>query len=62
MTPERAQLFIEEIHQSGWFLSIGPQSVTASHVTFGAAVGRGDKLPDMLDDLRRQLRERELCQ
>lgn len=62
MTPERAQLFLEDLHRAGWSLAIGPYQISATHVTFGVAMGRGDKLADMLGDLRANLKARELVE
>ncbi len=54
--------FLEDLHQSGWVVVTGPRCVAAIHSTWGTCLGRGEKLPEMLDDLRAFLRKRELCE
>lgn len=62
MTPERAMQFLGDLHRSGWALGIGPLYLAATHNNWGCAIGRGDDVASMLDDLREQLRKRELCE
>lgn len=62
MTPDRALHFLADLHLSGWTIVIGPRVTCAVHSTWGGEVGRGDDMASMLDDLRRRLRERELCE
>lgn len=62
MNPERAMLFLFDLNKSGWAIGLGPYYVVATHTTWGAAMGKGEDLAERLDDLRRQLQARELCQ
>lgn len=62
MNPERAMHFLCDLHMAGWCIGIGPYYVVATHTTWGAAMGKGEDLAERLDDLRKQLQARELCQ
>lgn len=55
-------LFLADLNRSGWAIGIGPYYVAATHATWGAAMGKGEDLAERLDDLRKQLQARELCQ
>lgn len=62
MNPERAMVFLGDLHKAGWAVFIGARYTLASHYTWGHEQGRGDDLASQLDDLRNRLRDRELCE
>lgn len=62
MNPERALHFLADLHLSGWVVVLGQRYTVACHATWGAVMGRGDDFASMLDDLRAELRKRELCE
>ncbi len=62
MNPDRALHFLADLHLAGWIVILGPLYAAATHNTFGVAIGRGDDFASMLDDLRANLKARELVE
>jgi hypothetical protein len=62
VNPERAMLFLGDLHSQGWSITLGQTYAVATHRTLGVAQGLGNDLASMVDSLRDELRKRGLAE
>jgi hypothetical protein len=62
VNPERAMLFLGDLHSQGWSITLRQAYAVATHPTLGVAQGIGDDLASMVDNLRAELRKRGLVE